>query len=507
MDQIQDFFNSSLGSRLLNLLGALAIIIIGYLVARILAGITRKLLGKVEVDNRVAKRMSDDFDLPNVNMEYAVGSVVFWVVMIFTLFGAIQQLNLVGVTAVFNPLLTQITSDYIPGIVSAILLGLLAWVIAIVLRAIVLKLCQWLKLDERLNKGGATDGSEPISVSEALGTATFWLIILVFIPAILDALGISAISEPFQEAINAFFGYLPNIVAATVIFLVGWLIARILRQLVAGLLGAIRIVDDLGTRIGLTGEQSLSKLLGTITYAVIMLVVLISALDALAIEAISGPATSMLTVILEAIPAFVGAVLVLVIAYYIAKIVSQLVVELLTSFGFDKWPAKLGINYQGTRTPSQLVGYFILVGIILISAVGAADLLNSEAISSILTQMVDFFFRVILALIIVGFGLYFANLAEEIVKSAGGANARIWGLSARVAILVLTIAMALRQIGLANEIVTLAFGLMVGAMAFAAALAFGLGGRDVAGDQLQNMVNRLQNPPVEVAEEAVSSEE
>ena len=197
MDQIQDFFNSTIGERLLNLLAALAVIIIGYLIARILAGITRKLLNKVDFDNRIAKRMSDDFDLPNVDIEYAAGTVVFWLVILFAIFGAIQRLNLTGVTAVFSPLLTQITSDYIPGIVGAILLGLLAWVIAFILRAIVLKLCQWGKLDERLNKQGATDGSEPLSISEALGTATFWLVFLVFIPAILESLGISAISEPF----------------------------------------------------------------------------------------------------------------------------------------------------------------------------------------------------------------------------------------------------------------------------------------------------------------------
>lgn len=497
MEQIQEFFRSTFGVGLLNLVIALSIIFIGILVAWLLATIVRRLLGRVDVDNRIAKRMANDFDLPEINLEQIIGSIVFWLVILFAIYLALQQLNLAGVSAIFNPLITEITTNYIPGIVGAIILVLIAWVVAVILKAIVLKICQWLKLEERLTKQGAVEGSEPLSVSEALGTATFWLVILIFIPAILDSLGISAISEPFQQSINAFFAYLPNIVSAIVIFLVGWLVARILRQLVTGLFGAIRLIDNLGERIGLTGEQSLSKLLGTITYAIVMLIVLISALDALAIEAISGPATSMLTVILNAIPAFIGAVLVLVIAYYIAKLVSQLIVELLTSFGFDKWPAKLGINYQGTRTPSQLVGYFVLIGIILFAAVGAADLLNSPAISLILTQMVDFFFRIVIALIIVGIGLYFANLAEELVRSAGGANTRIWAFLARIAILVLAIAMALREIGVANEIVTLAFGLIVGAIAVAAALAFGLGGRDVAGQQLERVVGRLQNPPEE----------
>ncbi len=497
MEQVQDFLRSPLGARVLNIIFALAILLIGYLISRVAAAFVRRLLGRVDVDNRIAKRLADDFGLPEVDLEKLAGSIVFWFLILITLYLALLRLNVAGVTAVFNPLLTQITTDYIPGLVGAIILAVIAWVVAVILKAIVLKICQMLKLDDRLTKQGAIEGDEVVSISEALGTVVFWLVILFFIPAILESLGITAVAEPFQQSIYAFFDYLPNIVSATVIFVVGLLIARVLRQLVAGLLGAIRIVDDLGKRIGLSGEQSLSNLLATITYAIVMLIILISALDALAIEAISAPATSMLTVILEAIPAFIGAVLVLVIAYYIAKLVSQLVVELLTSFGFDNWPGRLGINYQGTRTPSQLVGYLVLIGIILFAAVGAADLLNSDAISNILAQIIDFFFRVVLALIIVGLGLYFANLAEEIVRSAGGANAHLWSFFARIAIMVLAIAMALRQIGLANEIVTIAFGLIVGAIAIAAALAFGLGGRDVAGQQLAQMVNRLQNPPEE----------
>ncbi|HUM71522.1 MAG TPA: hypothetical protein PLK31_22070, partial [Chloroflexota bacterium] len=75
---------------------------------------------------------------------------------------------------------------------------------------------------------------------------------------------------------------------------------------------------------------------------------------------------------------------------------------------------------------------------------------------------------------------------------AGGANGRIWGLAARAAVLILAIAMALRQLGLADEILNLAFGLILGAIALAAALAFGLGGREVAGQELSRMVTRMR---------------
>jgi hypothetical protein len=492
MDRFQDFLVETLGNSLFNLLAALVILVIGYVVARLVAGLLRRLLQRVRLNERVARRFSRDFGLPEANLESLIATITFWVLLIFVFVAVVERLNLVIVAQAIEPLLTSITGEFLPGLVTALLLLLLAWVLAVIFKAIVVRLCSMAKLDERMTRHGALHEGEQVSISESLGVTVFWLVILLFIPAILDALGVTAVSEPFTQATSAFFAYLPNIVSALIIFVVGWLLARVLRQLVTNLLAAIRVVDSLGERVGLRGEQSLSRLLGTITYAIVMLVILIAALDALDIAAISDPATSMLTIILNAIPAFIGAVLVLVIAYYIARLVMGLVVDLLAGIGFDRWPAALGINYAGTRTPSQLVGYLVLIGIMLFAAVAATDLLNSESLSLILATMVDFFFRVVLALAIIAFGLYFANLAQSLVASAGGANGRVWGIAARAAILILAIAMALRQLGLADDIVNLAFGLILGALALAAALAFGLGGREVAGQELGRLVSRMR---------------
>lgn len=503
MDRFQDFLVETLGTSLFNLLAALVILIIGYVVARLVAGLLRRLLQRLRLNDRVAARFSRDFGLPEVNLESLVATIVFWVLLIFVFVAVVERLNLVIVAQAIEPLLTSITGEFLPGLVSALLLLLLAWVLAVIFKAIVIRLCAMAKLDERMTRHGALHEGEQVSISESLGVTVFWLVILLFIPAILDALGVTAVSQPFQQATAAFFAYLPNLVSATILFVVGWLLARVLRQLVTNLLAAIRVVDDLGERVGLRGEQSLSRLLGTITYAIVMIIILIAALDALNIAAISVPAIAMLTTVLNAIPSFIGAVLVLVIAYFIARLVTGLVVDILTGIGFDRWPASLGINYTGTRTPSKLVGYLVLVGIMLVAAVAAADLLNSPALSLILTTMVDFFFRVVLALVIIAFGLYFANLAQSLVTSAGGANGRIWGLAARAAILILAIAMALRQLGVADDIVNLAFGLILGAIALAAALAFGLGGRDVAGRELNRLVNRVRAEETDVSNQII----
>lgn len=73
------------------------------------------------------------------------------------------------------------------------------------------------------------------------------------------------------------------------------------------------------------------------------------------------------------------------------------------------------------------------------------------------------------------------------------AQALILGQVARIAIIVLVSAMALQRIGIAPNIVNLAFGLLLGAIAVAIALAFGLGGRDIAGEQVREWLNSFKS--------------
>jgi hypothetical protein len=83
-------------------------------------------------------------------------------------------------------------------------------------------------------------------------------------------------------------------------------------------------------------------------------------------------------------------------------------------------------------------------------------------------------------------------LAFNIITSSGNPQARILGQIARIAIIALVSAMALQQIGVASDIVNLAFGLLLGAIAVAIALAFGLGGRDIAREQVQEWLNSFK---------------
>ena len=94
--------------------------------------------------------------------------------------------------------------------------------------------------------------------------------------------------------------------------------------------------------------------------------------------------------------------------------------------------------------------------------------------------------------VIFGLGLYFARIADRVIRGTGGSQAHLLAPVARVSIIVFSSALALRQTGIAQDIVNLAFGIVLGAIAVAIALAFGLGSRDLAAKEVENWLKSLR---------------
>lgn len=519
----QRFFNQ-VGDYLPSLLGAILILIVGWLVAVVLAAGIQNLLKRTDLDNRLAAWVTGRPDgAPQLPVEKWVAQTVFWIVMIFALVAFLNVLNLQVVSAPLNGFLAQIF-NYLPRIGGAALLLLLAWALASLLKVILTRGLARFNLDNRLSE---QTGGSPFILSETLGNALYWFVFLFFLPIILDVLELQGPLQPVQNLLNDILSFLPNLVYALVIGAVGWLIARIVRGIVTNLLAAIG-TDHLGVRVGLTkatGNLSLSALLGTIVYILILIPTAIAALNALQIEAISAPATNMLQQILLALPRIFTAALILVLFYIIGRFVADLVANILTSIGFNNvfnWmgfppvstpapPAPAAppltdvppgmrtdtvlqpeISPVPRRTPAEIVGIIVLVGILLFGAVAATEVLGFAVLTAIVNGILQVSAQVLSGLIVFGIGLYLANLAYSLVASSGGRQAQILAQTARIAIIALVSAMALQQMGIASSIVNLAFGLLVGAIAIAIALAFGLGGRDVAADQLRDWLESFK---------------
>lgn len=142
-------------------------------------------------------------------------------------------------------------------------------------------------------------------------------------------------------------------------------------------------------------------------------------------------------------------------------------------------------------TPADVVGYLVTIAILLFAALEAAQLLGFGFLASLISSFIVAAFQVLVGLVIFGIGLYLSSLAERVIRDSGSSQAYILAPAARIAIIVFSGALALRQMGIADSIVNLAFGLMLGAVAVAAAIAFGLGGRDFAHRQLERWQDSL----------------
>lgn len=122
----------------------------------------------------------------------------------------------------------------------------------------------------------------------------------------------------------------------------------------------------------------------------------------------------------------------------------------------------------------------------------ATDVLQFQPLTGVITELLRILAQVLVGILVFGIGLYLANLTFNLISSSGGVQARLVAQAARVAIIALVSAMALQQMGIATNIVNLAFGLLLGAIAVALALAFGFGSMDVAGEQVRKWLRDFE---------------
>ncbi|MBF2006512.1 MAG: mechanosensitive ion channel [Chlorogloeopsis fritschii C42_A2020_084] len=495
------------------LLGAVLILLIGWLIAAIAAALTRNLLNRTRLDNRIAAGImgrEDGRELPKV--EGVISNIVFWGILLLTIVAVLDTLELRVASQPLNAFLNQI-GDFLPRLVGAAIFLAVAWLVASLVKLITIRGLRALRVDERLNPPQDADAAtrqNQLPLSDTLGNALYWFIFLLFLIPILDTLGLQQALRPVEVLVTEIIAILPNIIGAVLIAVVGWFVANVVRRIVTNLLATTGI-DNLGNRFGLSRTatgQSLSAIIGTIVYVLILIPVAIAALNTLRIEAISVPAIAMLQQILNALPAIFTAIAILVIAYFVGRFLADLVTSILTSIGFNNIFSILGLPSPTrrvvisaeeptatppTRTPSEIAGIVVLVGVMLFATVAAVNILNIPALTTLVTGIVIILGRILAGLIVFAIGLFLANLAFSIITSSGNPQARILGQITRVAIIILVSAMALQQIGVAPDIVNLAFGLLLGAIAIAIALSFGLGTRDIAHQQVREWLDSFKN--------------
>ncbi|MDP4164291.1 MAG: mechanosensitive ion channel [Bacillota bacterium] len=486
-----------------NLLIALAVLFIGWIIAKAIEKGVYKALKRTNLDNRVFANTNNK----RFSSEKIISKIVYYLLLAFVFIFFFNILNLNIIAGPLAGMLATIMAA-IPSILKAALILLFAWLIATALSMLIRKAGRTLRVHQGMNKLNLTkNNQDPALLVDKVANIVFYLVLLLFLPGVLAALNISGISGPFSSMLTSMLAFLPKLLAAALIVLVGWFIAKIVRDILTNLLQSIGL-EKLVQRFGLAKlfeGTSLSAIIGNIVFVLILIPTVITALDKLNLKGISEPAIQMLTKILTMIPNLIIAVLFVMVGLWIGKWVNKFVTELLDRLGFTSFFNKMGIGNKMSSTSalslSKIVGYIAQIFVVMLFVVQALNIIKLDFLVRLATAVISYLPSVFAAIIILVVGLYLGALVKKLLESIlQGGHFRLLSSIAKYAIIAISIFMALDQLGVAASIVNAAFILILGGLALAFGLAFGLGGKEFASKYLAKLDNKIEhtsikNPP------------
>ncbi|MCY4532910.1 MAG: mechanosensitive ion channel [Gammaproteobacteria bacterium] len=191
------------------------------------------------------------------------------------------------------------------------------------------------------------------------------------------------------------------------------------------------------------------------------------------------------------LPNLAGALVILTLGYIVAKIASSVVRRLLAALGLDHLSERTGIvkllkQINVERTASYILGRIVFWILMLTFLLSASESLGLDRLSATINSLVQYLPRVLGAVFILSIGLFVATFARDAVRGAaaniGSRHANTLGQTTYVLLAVIAAALAVGQLDLETELLTVAVGVVILSAGVAAALAFGLGSRDVAGN-------------------------
>ncbi len=358
---------------------------------------------------------------------------------------------------------------------------LLAFVAAWVAQFAVVKLLKLIKLDKKLDKWGVNEGQVGTSMS-FVGKLVYAIVFLLFLPAALNALGITGVSGPINNFVSAFIDYLPKIVASGILLYVGCFVAVLVGNIVSVLLKKTKLDSLIKRKDEDKNTVLISDVLVKILGAVIILVTVIQCLLILDIDAISQPAMQIVYTVFGAIPSIVLAAVVIAVGLLVASIASALLANVLVGVNFDNLVKKILPALKVSAT--KIVVNTVKALIVLFVAAQGIEALGLSVLTAVVAAVVAYLPAVIKSAAIVLVAYIGASLLEGALAKTSGKLA-LCAKYAKTAVYVLAGFMILSQLGIATEIVEKAFIIGFAAIALAFALAFGLGGRDFAAKTLE----------------------
>lgn len=573
---------------------ALGILIGGWIAALVLRRLTYSLLKKTTLDDKIAHYMGFETGGEHGSrIERYIAKFVYYLalVVVFVIFFSFLKID-----AILQPLVSLLNglAGSVPNLLKALAIGAAGVAAAFIVRTLLRRALRAARFDERIarlekddtpaaRKGQPADESSSLQaeaapskkseerksgkkradkaadkkkvdpsnqpLSDIIANIAFWAILVVTAVGVLEALQIKLLAGPLSIVIERVTEYLPRIAGATIILALGYVGGRLVRSVVTTLLSQIGL-DRAVRRFGLhklLGKQPLSRIVGTLAMAFVLLHAAISAVERLDIRAVSEPAGQVLTQIYAYLPKlFVGGLL-MVLGVALARVAGNLLARIAAALGFDGLIEHMGLREpkaatspaeaesstpqeasgapptgadeideadeeesdaepedvrrlldagRTIRKPSDLLGVVVAAVIVLLFLRQALSTMTLDGLATMFDRLLSWLPQVAVAAVVVGAGLWVGRWSQrrvdELTRKSQDRIARALGPLCRVAIIAFAAMVALQQLGVGERLITVGFAIILGSACLAAALAFGLGGREVAGKILSKEYDKRQ---------------
>ncbi len=464
----------------LNIIASIIILLVGLALASVVVSKLEHLFIKTKLFSNLEHEITGK---EGGSSTYAIKTLLKFIYYIFVIFIIGIIMEKLGFSRLVNPILNLLDPifSYIPNVLGGIVLLIAAIILAKLAQKFSEIFFNKMKVDEKISSK-----ESGVSLSKIFSEIISLLVFVLILPGVLAALKLDRILIPITDMLTKFLNYIPSLIAAALVLIVGWFIASKLRDILKEVLDSFKLDEKLSVDGKILFEGRLSTVLSNIVYVLILIPVFSASLNYLGLEVIISPVISMLNILFNYVPNLVGVALIIIIALYFGRIIESIIISLLVGLKFDSYLEKAGLKTTENNY-SKLVGKISKILVLYFAIIQSIEVLNLGALQDLSLKLTLLLGDIFLGVVIVAIGIIVANYVSKTIKNTSLDNKDQIAIVAKVAIIVFVGAMGLGQMGIANEIINLAFGFTVGAIAIAFAVAFGIGGKDLAKEKLQKL--------------------
>lgn len=501
---LSTFFTSGTNYSL-RLILAIFIFVIGWIIAKIISKILKQVLIASDIDTKIARIFGVETKMEKgeeakKSIAIVLEKVFYVLLVLVALLLSLQMLGDQILSGILRSLFEKLVL-VIPNILKAILILAAAWVIASVVKFVVISSLSKLRLWERFGTLFKEEEARSLEkATERLGSFLFYLILILAIMPFFEALQMVSVVSPLKSMFDKVFVYIPNIFSAVLILILGFFIARIVEKIVTGFaesLGVNSYIENLPFDSVLK-SLDFAKIFGTLAFLFVIVPTIAFSFEVLQIQVLTMVLGTFMGKFASALPNLLAAFFISLIGLIVGRFLGDLSAKIFSDLGLDKLILSVGGEDLDKKLPkkdgftlSKIGGNLVAIVVILIFLMESLELIHFDLLASAIDKLLLYVPHLLIAFFLIVLGFYVAKLLEELIRRSfsneRAFEANLFGITLRYLVIVSAFFMAFDQLKIAHNIVTSAFIIFSGTIGLALALAFGLGGREVAANYIEHL--------------------